>query len=133
MPLHNMHMCEIFDVWGIDFMRPFPPSYGFIYILMLVHHVSKWIEAMATRVDDAKTILKHVKSLILHRYGVPKAIISDRGTHFCNRAFGALLNKYHVTQKVSTGYHPQTNGQAKISNREIKGILEKVVRLDKKD
>jgi len=131
MPLHNVF--EIFDVWGVDFMGPFPHSSGFTYILMLVHHVSKWIEAMATRADDAKTILKHVKSLILHRYGVPKAIISDRGTHFCNRAFSALLNKYHVTQKVSTGYHPQTNGQAKISNREIKGILEKVVRLDKKD
>jgi len=44
-----------------------------------------------------------------------------------------LLAKYHITHKVSTSYHPQTNGQAEISNKEIKGILEKVVRLDKKD
>ena len=77
--------------------------------------------------------MKRVKSLILHRYRVLKVIISDKGTHFCNKALGALLAEYHVTHKVSTGYQPQTNGQAEISNKEIKGILEKVVRLDKKD
>ena len=87
-------------------MGPFPPSFGFTYILMLVDHVSKWIKVVATRADDAKNVVKHVETLILHRYGVPKAIISDRGTHFCNRALGALLAKYHVTHKVSTGYHP---------------------------
>ena len=100
---------------------------------MLVDYVSKWIEVVATRADDAKTVLKHVKSIILHRYAVPKAIISDKGTHFYNTASGALLVKYHVTHKVSTGYHPQTNGQAKMSSKEIKKILEKVVRPDNKD
>ena len=114
-------------------MGPFPPSFGFTYILMLVDYVSKWIKAVATRADDAKTIVKHIKSLVLHRHGVPKAIISDSGTHFCNRTLGASLAKYHVTHKVSTGYHPQANGQAEIPNKEIKDILEKVVRSDKKD
>ena len=83
---------------------------------------------MATRADDAKTMVKHVKSLILQRYGVPKSFIGDTGTHFSNRTLGALLAKYHITHKVSTNYHPQTNGQVKISNKEIKGILENVVR-----
>jgi len=78
-------------------------------------------------------MVKHVKPLILYRCGVPKAIISDRKTHFCKRALGALLAKYHVTHNVSIGYHPQTNCQAQVSNKEIKGILEKVVRPDKKD
>ena len=55
------------------------------------------------------------------------------GTHFCNKALGALLAEYHVTHKVSTGYQPQTNGQAEISNKDTKGILGKVVRPDKKD
>jgi len=73
-------------------------------------------------------VVKHVKSLTLHRYSVPKAIISNNGRHFCNRTLGTLLAKYHVTHKVSTGYHTQTNGQAEISNKEIKGILEKVVK-----
>jgi len=90
----------------------------------------KWVEAVVTRTDDAKTIVKNIKSHILHRYGVPKAPISDRGTHFCDKTLGALLAKYHITHKVSAGYHPQTNGQAEISNREIKSNLEKVVNPD---
>jgi len=101
-----VYVCEIFDVWSVDFMGPFAPSFGCTYILMLVDYVSKWIKAAATRVVDAKTMVKHVTSFILHRYIVPKAIISDRGTHFCNKTLDILLAKYHVTHKVSTGYHP---------------------------
>ena len=93
MPLYNVYVCEIFDVWGIDFIGPFPPSSGYTYILVIVDYVSKQEEAVATMTDDAKTVVKHVKSLILHRYGAPRAIISDRGTHFCNRTLGALLAK----------------------------------------
>jgi len=54
MPPYNVHVCEIFYVWGVDFMGPFPPSFGFTYILMLVDYVSKWIEVVATRAYDAK-------------------------------------------------------------------------------
>ena len=117
MPLYNVYVCEIFDVWGIDFMGPFPLSFGYTYILVLLDYVSKWVEVVATRANNAKVVVKHIRSLIRNKYGVPRVIISDRGTHFCNRALGALLSKYHVTHKVSTSYHPQTNGQAKISNK----------------
>ncbi|KAM1202952.1 hypothetical protein ACFX2J_018831 [Malus domestica] len=58
---------------------------------------------------------------------MPKVLISDGGSHFCNLTIEALLKKYNVTHKVSTPYHPQTSGQAKVSNREIKPILEKTV------
>ncbi|KAM1573907.1 hypothetical protein EV2_044893 [Malus domestica] len=64
---------------------------------------------------------------------MPRVLISDGGSHFCNRTIGALLKKYHVTHKVSTPYHPQTNGQAEVSNREIKQILEKTVGPNRKD
>ncbi|XP_073137118.1 uncharacterized protein [Henckelia pumila] len=60
-------------------------------------------------------------------FGIPRALISDRGTHFYNRTVASLLKKYHVTHKLSTAYHPQSNGQAEISNQEIKSILEKTV------
>ncbi|KAL0287986.1 UNVERIFIED_CONTAM: hypothetical protein Scaly_2748400 [Sesamum calycinum] len=66
-------------------------------------------------------------------YGMPRAIISDRGTHFCNKMVSALLKKYNVTHRVSTAYHPQTNGQVEISNWEIKSILEKMVNPNRKD
>ena len=133
MPQTGLIFCEIFDVWGIDFMGPFPTSCGNIYILLAVDYVSKWVEAKATRTDDSKVVADFLKSHIFARFGVPKALISDRGTHFCNRTITALLKKYHVTQRISTAYHPQTNGQAEVSNREIKSILEKTVSPNRKD
>ncbi|XP_052625948.1 uncharacterized protein LOC128132967 [Lactuca sativa] len=133
MPQNPILVCEIFDVWGIDFMGPFPVSFGNAYILLAVDYVSKWVEAKATRSDDAKTVIEFLKSNVFARFGVPRALISDRGTHFCNKMMEALLKKYHVTHRVSTAYHPQTNGQAEVSNREVKSILEKTVNPTRKD
>ncbi|KAL0317323.1 UNVERIFIED_CONTAM: Transposon Ty3-I Gag-Pol polyprotein [Sesamum angustifolium] len=98
-----------------------------------VDYVSKWVEANVTRTDDAKTVVEFVKANIFSRFGIPRAIISDRGTHFCNKVVDALLKKYNITHRISTAYHPQTNGQAEISNCEIKSILEKVVNPNRKD
>ncbi|CAM8902603.1 unnamed protein product [Rhodiola kirilowii] len=126
MPQVPILVNDVFDIWGIDFMGPFPVSCGYTYILVAVDYVSKWVEAKATRYDDAKTVID-----FLRNNRVPKAIISDQGTHFCNRT--ATLKRYHVHHRTSTAYHPQTNGQAEISNREIKGILEKMVKPGRKD
>ncbi|KAI3515815.1 hypothetical protein L1887_14720 [Cichorium endivia] len=133
MPQNPILICEIFDVWGIDFMGPFPVSFGNVYILLAVDYVSKWVEAKATRSDDAKTVIDFLKSNIFVRFGIPRALVSDRGTHFCNKAMEALLKKYNVIHRVSTAYHPQTNGQAEVSNREVKSILEKTVNPTRKD
>jgi hypothetical protein len=133
MPLNPILIVEIFYVWGIDFMGPFPPSFGFEYILVAVDYVSKWIEAVATRTNDHKVVIKFIQSNIFSRFGTPRAIISDGGKHFCNRFLKTLLLKYYVTHKVATPYHPQTSGQVELSNREIKHILEKTVKLDRKD
>ncbi|CAN6716212.1 unnamed protein product [Malus baccata var. baccata] len=78
-------------------------------------------------------IVVNEQSNIFARFGIPRAIISDGGSHFCNRTFEALLRKYNVTHKVSTPYHPQTSGQAEVSNREVKQILEKTVSPSRKD
>nr|XP_027063052.1 uncharacterized protein LOC113689482 [Coffea arabica] len=133
MPQVPMIFVEIFDVWGIDFMGPFPTSFGFLYILLAVDYVSKWVEAKATRTNDSKVVADFIRSNIFVRFGMPRAIVSDRGTHFCNKIVAALFRKYGVLHRVSTSYHPQTNGQAEVSNREIKSILEKMVRPDRKD
>ncbi|XP_027152195.1 uncharacterized protein LOC113752274 [Coffea eugenioides] len=133
MPQVPMIFVDIFYVWGIDFMGPFPTSFGFLYILLAVDYVSKWVEAKATRTNDSKVVADFIRSNIFVRFGMPKAIVSDRGTHFCNKTIAALFRKYGVLHRVSTSYHPQTNGQAEVSNREIKSILEKMVRPDRKD
>nr|KAJ0224828.1 hypothetical protein LSAT_V11C100047170 [Lactuca sativa] len=93
MPQNPILVCEIFDVWVIDFMCPFPVSFGNIYILFAVDYVSKWVEAKATRLDDAKTVIEFLKSNVFVRFGVARALISDRGTHFCNTMMEALLKK----------------------------------------
>ncbi|CAM8999221.1 unnamed protein product [Rhodiola kirilowii] len=133
MPQVPILVNDVFDIWGIDFMGPFHISCGYAYIRVVVDYVSKWVEAKATRCDDAKTVIDFLRTNIFCRYGVPKAIINDQGTHFCNRMMAATLRHYHVHHRTSTAYHPQTNGQAEISNREIKGILEKMVKPAQKD
>ncbi|GJY12639.1 reverse transcriptase domain-containing protein [Tanacetum coccineum] len=76
MPQNSIQVCEIFDVWGIDFMGPFPSSRGNKYILVAVDYLSKWVEAKALPTNDARVIVKILKSLFA-RFGTPRSIISD--------------------------------------------------------
>ncbi|GJW50359.1 reverse transcriptase domain-containing protein [Tanacetum coccineum] len=91
MPQNAIQVCEIFDVWGIDFMGPFPSSRGNKYILVAVDYLSKWVEAKALPTNDARVVVKFLKSLF-SRFGAPRAIISDRGTHFCNDTFDKVMS-----------------------------------------
>ncbi|GJS91525.1 reverse transcriptase domain-containing protein [Tanacetum coccineum] len=93
---------------------------------MAVDYVSKWVEAKALPTNDARVVVKFLKQLF-SRFGTPRAIISDRGTHFCNDQFSKVLQKYSVTHRLSTLYHPQTSGQVEVSNRSLKRILERTV------
>ncbi|GJZ42773.1 reverse transcriptase domain-containing protein [Tanacetum coccineum] len=117
---------RFFDLWGIDFMGPFPSSRGNKYILVAVDYLSKWVEAKALPTNDARVVVKFLKSLF-SRFGAPRAIISDRGTHFCNDKFDKVMSKYGVTHRLSTPYHPQTSGQVEVTNRGLKRILERTV------
>ncbi|XP_031261667.1 uncharacterized protein LOC116119873 [Pistacia vera] len=132
MPLNNIIECELFDVWGIDFKGLFPNSFSNKYILVAVDYVSKWVEAEAFRTNDARVVVKFLKKHIFTRFGTSRAIISDGGTHFCNKQFDNLLKKYGITHKVATPYHPQTSGQVEVSNRELKRILENTI-ISRKD
>nr|GEX39717.1 reverse transcriptase domain-containing protein [Tanacetum cinerariifolium] len=82
------------------------------------------IQALPT--NDARVVVKFLKSLF-SRFGTPKEIISDRGTHFCNDQFAKVMSKYGVTHRLSTAYHPQTSGQVEVTNRCLKRILERAV------
>ncbi|GJT77202.1 reverse transcriptase domain-containing protein [Tanacetum coccineum] len=126
MPQNSIQVCEIFDVWCIDFMGPFPSSKGNKYILVAVEYLSKWVEAKALPTNDARVVCKFLKSLFA-RFGTPRAIISDRGTHFCNDQFAKVMLKYGVTHRLSTAYHPQISGQVEVSNPGLKRILERTV------
>ena len=96
MPQQEILEIELFDVWGLDFMGPFPSSFGNTYILLAVEYVSKWIEAVATVKDDGQTVIRFLKKQIVSRFGVLRAIITDGGSHFCNKPMEQYLRKHGV-------------------------------------
>ena len=117
----------------MDSIGPFPPSFSNLYILLAVDYVSKWVEAIPTRTNDASVVAKFLPSHIFTRFGTPRALITDRGTHFYNNMVDKVLQKYEVRHHTSLAYHPQANGQAEVSNREIKFIMEKTINNSRKD
>ena len=106
MPSNTSLEVELFDVWGIDFIRPFPSSYGYKYILLAVDYVSKWVEAITTINCDAKVVLNFIRKNIFSKFGTPRVVINDKGSHFCNKLFATLLSMYGVTHRVLLAYHP---------------------------
>ncbi|CAM8903137.1 unnamed protein product [Rhodiola kirilowii] len=110
MPHQSILPVEIFDVCGINYMGPFPSSYGNKDILVAVNYVSKWVEATASPTCDAKVVTKLFKRINFPRFGIPRTVISGGGSHFKEKHFEALLHKYGVSHKVAMPYHPQTSG-----------------------
>ncbi|GJT93021.1 reverse transcriptase domain-containing protein [Tanacetum coccineum] len=129
MPLNNISVCEIFDIWGIDFMGPFPKSYKFEYMLVAVDYVSKWAEEQTLPTNDARVVITFLKKLLYH-FRMPKALISDRGTHFCKKIMEKTMKRYGVNHRFSTSYHPQTSGQVENTNKALNRILKKTVKDD---
>jgi transposase InsO family protein len=133
MPSKNNLQIDLFGVWGIDFMGPFKNSHGFDHILVMVHYVSKWVEAMPCRKASTDESIAMIKSMIFPRFGTPRILISDGGTHFTGKNFKKCLSKLGIEHRISTAYHPQTNKQVKTSHRQLKSILNKTIEKGGKD
>ena len=99
-------------------MGPFPSLFSNLYILLAVDYVSKWVEAISTHTNDAGMVAKFLRSHIFTQFSTPRALITDGGTHLCNKMVDKVLQKYGVRHRTSLAYHPQENGQAEVSNRE---------------
>nr|GEX82891.1 reverse transcriptase domain-containing protein [Tanacetum cinerariifolium] len=107
-------------------MVPLSSSRENRYILVAVDYLSKWVEAKVLPTNDARVVVKFLKSFFA-RFKTSRAIISNRGTHFCNDKFAKVMSKYGVTHRLVTAYHPQTSGQVEVSNHGLKCILERMV------
>ncbi|KAK1662502.1 hypothetical protein QYE76_050661 [Lolium multiflorum] len=133
MPMNYTLVIEPFDCWGFDFMGPFPSSEGNTHILVAVDYVTKWVEAIPTKSADGETSLKMLLDIIFPRFGVPRYIMTDGGSHFIHGGFRKTLAKYGINHRIASAYHPQTSGQVELSNREIKSILGKTVNKSRKN
>ena len=97
MAMNYSLVIEPFDVWGMDYMGPFVESNGYTHILVAVDYVTKWVEAIPTSHADVATSVKMIKDIIFPRFGVPRFLITDGGSHFLKGTFGKILHKYGVT------------------------------------
>src|SRR5688572_6632682 len=114
-------------------MGPFSSSRGFQYILVAVDYVSTWVEDIPCVKYDGKSVSRFLKKILFPRFGIPRVIISDNGSHFIEKKFESLIANYGINHKKGLPYHPQTQGQVEISNRAIKEILEKTISSSRKD
>jgi hypothetical protein len=126
MPLNPILALAPFEKWGIDFVGPInPPSKTGChrYILVATDYATKWAEAEPTKRDDKEVVAKFLKENIFSRFGCPRELVSDRGTHFVNDVIMELTNKYKIKHRLTTPYHPRANGQTEKTN----GILCKII------
>ena len=110
MPLHYNLQVETFNVWGIDFMGPLQKSHDSEYNLIAIDYVSKWVEALPCRATDAKHTRMMFHEVIFPRFGTPRMMISDGGSHFIDKTFRAFLKELGAKHNIATPYHPQTSG-----------------------
>ena len=96
-------------------------------------YVSKWVEATTCPRNDAIIVVRFIQINILSKFGAPRTIISDEGSHFANKVFTKLMSRYGIKHLMGLAYHPQSNGQAEISNSEIKKVMEKPVSASRND
>ena len=99
-PMSTILVVELFDLWGMDFMGPFPSSFSHLYVLLAVDYVSKWVEVVPTCTNDTNVVAKFLRSHIFTRFGTPRALITDEGTHFCNKLVDKVLQKYGVRHRI---------------------------------
>ena len=110
-PLHPVVSLGPFAKWGIDFMTCNPPSVaGHHYIIVAMVYFMKWVEAMPTYNNDMNTSALFLFNHIIARFGVPKSIATDHGTHFCNAMMAELTSMLHLDHEHSSPYYPQENG-----------------------
>jgi hypothetical protein len=134
MPINYSLPLEPFDVWGLDFMGPFLASTTkHTHILVAVDYVTKWVEDIPSKSADHATTIKMLKEIIFPRFGVPRYLIADGGSHFINGVLRKTLAKYGVDNRVGSLYHAQTSAQVELCNREQKLIFEKIVNRSRSD
>ena len=105
-PLHLVVSVGPFAKWGIYFTMWNPPSsVGHHYIIVVIDYFTKWAEVMPTYSNDAKTTALFLFNHIIARFGIPRSIVTDHGTHFCNVMMTKLNTMLHLDHECSSPYY----------------------------
>jgi len=118
---------------GIDYTDMTLSKDGYSKILVMIDHATKFVVAKATKDGSAETAARIIFEELICKYGAPMELWSDRGKSFIGEITGYLADLFHIKQKFTSGYHPQTNGLTERFNRTITAELAKAVNEDKDD
>eukprot|EP00253_Pinus_taeda_P023260 PITA_23260 len=134
MPLNPEVILEPFEIWALDFIGPInPPSNQRVYILVCTDYMTKWVEAKALIKANEESVLTFLFEEIFVRFGLPKELVTDGGPPFNSHGFKDTLQKYHIKHRMTTPYHPQSNGQVESTNKVIEDILTKTIKESRRD
>jgi hypothetical protein len=125
--LNPIEIGEPFERIGLDFVGPLPRTRrGNRYILVMTDYLTKWPEAEAMKEATSENVVEFIYEKIICRHGCPKVILTDRGAHFNNKIVDGLCGKFKIKHKLSSPYHPETNGLVERFNRTLCESLAKV-------
>jgi Integrase zinc binding domain/Integrase core domain len=125
--LNPIKVGKPFERIGIDFVGPLEKTKnGNRYILVVTDYLTKWPEAKPMKEATSENVVQFIYERIICRHGCPKIILSDRGTHFRNKIVDGLCQKFEIKHKLSSPYHPETNGLVERFNRTLCESLAKV-------
>jgi hypothetical protein len=109
--------------WGIDLVGPFPRDrHGHQYLFTAIDFLTNWVEAIPISSKKNSTIWNVIRTHIIARYGVPAVILSDNGTEFTAKPFEEWLRKWGINHKLTSPYHPATNGRVERFNGTIQKL-----------
>ena len=109
-----------FAQWGLDIIGPFLRATGnWRFVLVALDYFIKWVEAEALANIRVMDVKKFVWRTILTRFGVLESLVSDNGLQFDSRAFREFCSDLGIVNRYSTPAYPQSNGQAKATNKII--------------
>jgi transposase InsO family protein len=135
-PLAPQLTLQAFEKWAIDFVGPINPPgkcIGARYIITTAKYLTRWAEARAVKDCSETTTTRFIFDDIITRFGCPKILMSDQGTHFINKNVEALTEEFTIHHQKNTPYHPQENGTMEAFKNILETTLTKICNVNRDD